>query len=145
MVVTLDPLLKSILDAPVGQVENILKNSLDCDIQLEIVEQNQTSGSNFLRKIVITAKEFPLIRASTAFDSEIIPNNITSELLRKKDGIGTILSRNNITTERKVISLDFDPNGNKVTRNYQIINNKLVWFEIFEEIRLDYITACKNS
>jgi hypothetical protein len=68
-----------------------------------------------------------------------------TELLRRKEGIGTILTRNKIKADREVVSLDFKRNGKEVIRKYQIVSNKLVWFEILEEIRLDYITACKNS
>ena len=142
---TLDPLLKKILDAPVGEVEKSLRETLGCDIQLDIIEQNQISGSNFVRKITITANELPVICAIVNFDSKILPTNVISEILQKKDGIGTILTRNNIKANRKIISINYDDKLEKVTRKYQIIIDDIVWFEIIEEIRLDYITSCKNG
>ena len=142
---TLDPLLKKILDAPVGEVEKTLRDTLGCDIQLDIIEQNQISGSNFVRKITITANELPVICAIVNFDSKILPTNVISEILQKKDGIGTILTRNNIKANRKIISINYDDKLEKVTRKYQIIIDDTVWFEIIEEIRLDYITSCKNG
>ena len=145
MAVILDPLLQSILDAPVGQVESTLKVALECDVYLDIIEQNQISGTNFVRKIIITANELPVILAIVNFDSKILPSNVSSELLRKRDGIGTILTRNHIKSKRKIISVDYDDKLEKVTRKYQIITDNTVWFEIIEEIRLDYITSCKNS
>ena len=145
MAVILDPLLQSILDAPVGQVESTLKEALECDVHLDIIEQNQISLTNFVRKITITANELPVILAIVNFDSKILPSNVTSELLRKRDGIGTILTRNHVKAERRIISVDYDDNREKVTRKYQIIIDNTVWFEIIEEIRLDYITSCKNS
>ncbi len=145
MTVTLDPLLKSILDASVGQVERTLSNVLECNVYLDIIEQNQLSGTNFVRKIIITVKDMPVIRAIAKFDSKILPEQIMTELLRRKEGIGTILTRNKIKADREVVSLDFKRNGKEVIRKYRIVSNKLVWFEILEEIRLDYITACKNS
>ena len=145
MAVILDPLLQSILDAPVGQVESTLKVALECDVYLDIIEQNQISGTNFVRKIIITANELPVILAIVNFDSKILPSNVTSELLRKRDGIGTILTRNHVKAERRIISVDYDDNREKVTRKYQIIIDNTVWFEIIEEIRLDYITSCKNG
>jgi len=143
--VALDPLLKSILDASVGQVESTLSKVLECNVYLDIIEQNQLSGTNFVRKIIITVKDMPVIRAIAKFDSKILPEQIMTELLRRKEGIGTILTRNKIKADREVVSLDFKRNGKEVIRKYRIVSNKLVWFEILEEIRLDYITACKNS
>jgi len=141
----LDPLLKKILDAPVGEVEKTLRDALMCDIRLDIIEQNQISGSNFVRKITITADNVPVICALVNFDSKILPTNIISDILQKKDGIGTILTRNNIKADRKIISIDNDDKIEKVTRKYQIIKDNTVWFEIIEEIRLDYIISCKNG
>jgi len=143
--VALDPLLKSILDAAVGQVESTLSKVLECNVYLDIIEQNQLSGTNFVRKITITVKDLPVIRAVAKFDSKILPEQIMTELLRRKEGIGTILTRNKIKAEREVVSLDFKQNGKEVIRKYRIVSNKSVWFEILEEIRLDYITACKNG
>jgi len=143
--VALDPLLKSILDAAVGQVESTLSKVLECNVYLDIIEQNQLSGTNFVRKITITVKDLPVIRAVAKFDSKILPEQIMTELLRRKEGIGTILTRNKIKADREVVSLDFKQNGKEVIRKYLIVSNKSVWFEILEEIRLDYITACKNG
>jgi len=143
--VALDPLLKSILDASVGQVESTLSKVLECNVYLDIIEQNQLSGTNFVRKITITVKDLPVIRAVAKFDSKILPEQIMTELLRRKEGIGTILTRNKIKADREVVSLDFKQNGKEVIRKYRIVSNKSIWFEILEEIRLDYITACKNG
>ena len=145
MTVALDPLLKSILDAAVGQVESTLSKVLECNVYLDIIEQNQLSGTNFVRKITITVKDLPVIRAVAKFDSKILPEQVMTELLRRKEGIGTILTRNKIKVDREVVSLDFKQNGKEVIRKYRIVSNESVWFEILEEIRLDYITACKNS
>lgn len=145
MTVALDPLLKSILDASVGQVESTLSKVLECNVYLDIIEQNQISGTNFVRKITITVKDLPVIRAVAKFDSKILPEQIMTELLRRKEGIGTILTKNKIKAEREIVSLDFKQNGKEVIRKYRIVSNKSVWFEILEEIRLDYITACKNG
>ncbi len=140
-----DPLLQKILDAPVGKVENTIREVLNCNVHLDIIEQNQELGSNFVRKITITAKDFPVVRATVNFDSNVFPEKILEELLRKKEGIGTILTRNNIKTERKVISFNFENDNKKVIRKYQIVTDNTLWFEISEEIRLDLINTSKNS
>ena len=145
MAVILDPLFQSILDAPVGQVESTLKEIFDCNVHLNIIEQNQISGTNFVRKVTITVNEIPVILAIVNFDSKILPSNVISEILRKRDGIGTILTRNHIKAKRRIVSVDYDDKLEKVTRKYQIIIDNTVWFEIIEEIKLDYITACKNG
>ena len=142
---TVNPNLKSLLDAPVGQIANTLEKILKCHVNLDIIEQNSTSGTEFVRKITITAKELPVIRAVVKFDSQVLPDYILSQLLKKKDGIGTILTKNSIKAHRKVTSLSFDQNGEKVMRNYQIVYNSSVWFQISEEIRLDYIITSKNG
>ncbi len=142
---TFDPIVQSLLDAPVGQVKDTLEEILKCPVYLDIIEQNSTSGTKFSRKITITANELPIIRAVVAFDSSILPAPILSQLLRKKDGIGTILTKNKIKADRKVTSLSQDNNGKTVKRSYEIINNGSSWFEISEEIRLDYLSSCKNS
>ena len=142
---TFDPIVQSLLDAPVGQVKDTLEEILKCPVYLDIIEQNSTSGTKFARKITITANELPIIRAVVAFDSNVLPAPILSQLLRKKDGIGTILTKNKIKADRKVTSLSQDNNGKTVKRSYEIINNGSSWFEISEEIRLDYLSSCKNS
>ncbi len=142
---TFDPIVQSLLDAPVGQVKDTLEEILKCPVYLDIIEQNSTSGTKFSRKITITANELPIIRAVVTFDSNVLPAPILSQLLRKKDGIGTILTKNKIKADRKVTSLSQDNNGKTVKRSYEIINNGSSWFEISEEIRLDYLSSCKNS
>jgi len=143
--VTLDPLLQSILDAPVGQVQNKLRTALGYKIKFRIVEQGQLSGSKILRKIVLAAKSMPLIEATVEFDSKKIPPKILSELLRKKEGIGTILFDNKIKASRRIIGIENANDGKKIIRKYQIISENSVWFDIVEEIRLDYINSVKNS
>ena len=140
-----DPLLQKILDAPVGTVENTIREALNCDVHLDIIEQNQESGSNLVRKIVITAKDFPVVRATVNFDSDVIPEKIVEELLRKKEGIGTMLTRNNIKAERKIISINFENDNKKVIRKYQIVIANTLWFDISEEIRLDLVNTSKNG
>ena len=96
-------LLNKILDAPVGQVITILEDTLNCHIQLEVIEQNSTSLNQFVRKVAITANTLPVIKAVIKFDSAVLPKSIMSGLLEKKHGIGTILNSNNIQATRNII------------------------------------------
>lgn len=138
-------LLNKILDAPVGQVVTVLEDALNCNVQLEVIEQNTTSLNQFVRTVSITAKEFPVIKATVKFDSNVLPEFIMSELLEKKHGIGTILNSNKIQATRNIISLNRNSDESKVSREYEIIHNGTVWFNILEEIRLSHLNSDNNS
>ena len=135
-------LLNKILDAPVGQVETILGEALNCNIKLQVIEQNKNSSGQFVRNISIIAQEFPVIKANVKFDSTVLPELIVTELLKKKHGIGTILNMNNIKATRKMLSLN--QNENNAVREYQIIHNQIVWFTIIEEIKLGSLGSNNN-
>ena len=136
-------LLNKILDAPVGQVITVLGEVLNCNIKLQVIEQNKNSSGQFVRNISISAQEFPVIKANAKFDSAVLPEVIVTDLLKKKQGIGTILNMNNIKATRKMLSLNQDENS--ATREYQIIHNEVVWFTIIEEIKLGSLGSYNNS
>ena len=136
-------LLNKILDAPVGQVVIILGEALNCNIKLQVIEQNKNSSGQFVRNISIRAQGFPVIKANVKFDSRALPELIITDLLKKKQGIGTILNMNNIKATRKMLSLN--QNENSALREYQIIHNEIVWFTIIEEIKLGSLGSYNNS
>ena len=139
----IEDLLNKILDAPVGQVVAVLEEFLNGDIKLEVIEQNAVSSDQFVRKVSITAQEFPVINANVKFDSTVLPEFIMTDLLRKKLGIGEILNVNNIKTTRKMLSLNQEEDT--ASREYQIIHNEVVWFTIIEEIKLGSLGSYNNS
>jgi len=139
----IEGLLNKILDAPVGQVVTVLGEALNCNIKLQVVEQNKNSSGQFVRNISILAQEFPVIKANAKFDSAVLPEVIVTDLLKKKRGIGTILNMNNIKATRKMLSLNQDENS--ASREYQIIHNEVVWFTIIEEIKLGSLGSYNNS
>ena len=138
-------LLEKILAAPVGQVVDVLAEILKSDIKLLTIEQNTVSPHKFERKVTISSDELPVIKAQVKFDSTILPDFILDELLKKKYGIGSILTQNKISATRKVLSLNHNPDENKATREYEVIIDGTVWFTILEEIRLDNLGTSKNS
>jgi chorismate-pyruvate lyase len=140
-----EDLLNRLLDAPVGKVITVLGEILNCNIKLNVIEQNSVSPNQFVRKVSITAKELPLIKANVRFDSTVLPEYIMADLLKKKHGIGDILTANGINATRNVIALNINTNENKVTREYEIIHNEIVWFTIVEEIRLVNFGSDNNS
>jgi len=140
-----EDLLNKILDAPVGKVITVLGEILDCNIKLEVIEQNTVSSNQFVRKVSITAQEFPVIKADVKFDSTVLPKLIMTELLKKKQGVGEILNTNNINATRNVLSLNHIPDENRASREYEIIHDGVIWFTIFEEIRLDNLGSYNNS
>ena len=139
----IEGLLNKILDAPVGQVVTVLGEALNCNIKLQVVEQNKNSSGQFVRNISIMAQEFLVIKANVKFDSAVLPEVIITDLLKKKRGIGTILNMNNIKATRKMLSLNQDENS--ALREYQIIHNEVVWFTIIEEIKLGSLGSNNNS
>ena len=139
----IEDLLNKILDAPVGQVVTVLGEVLNCNIKLQVIEQNKNSSGQFVRNISISAQEFPVIKANAKFDSAVLPEVIVTDLLKKKHGIGTILNMNNIKATRKMLSLIQDENS--ASREYQIIHNEVVWFTIIEEIKLGSLGSYNNS
>ena len=140
-----EDLLSKILDAPVGKVLVVLKEILDSDVQLDVIEQNSISTNQFVRKASITVQELPVIKATVKFDSTVLPEPIMAELLKKKRGIGDILNASGIDATRNIISLSRNPGENKASRKYEIIYGKTVWFSIYEEIRLDSIGSNNNG
>ncbi|MFB5607216.1 MAG: hypothetical protein ACE5RG_03845 [Candidatus Nitrosomaritimum yanchengensis] len=138
-------LLNKILDAPVGNVITILREILDNNIKLEVIEQNAITPNQFVRKVSITADGFPVIKANVEFDSTVLPELIMAEILKKKQGIGDILNANKINATRNIISLNRNHDESKVTREYEIIHNGIIWFNIIEEIRLDNLSSNNNS
>jgi chorismate-pyruvate lyase len=137
-------LVNKILRAPVGQVVDVLSEILNCDINIKIIEQNALSSHKFVRKVIISANELPVIKAHVKFDSTILPKFILDALLKKKQGIGTILTQNNIRASRNIISVNHNLDGSKVSREYEILNDGIVWFTILEEIRLGNLRANNN-
>ena len=138
----IEDLLNKILDAPVGQVVIILGEALNCNIKLQVIEQNKNSSGQFVRNISIMVEEFPVIKANVKFDSTVLPELIVTELLKKKLGIGTILNMNNIKATRKMLSLN--QNENSALREYEIIHNQIVWFTIIEQINLGSLGSNNN-
>lgn len=144
MVVALDFLAKILLDAPVGHVEQTIEEILKKPVRLDVIEQSLISGTKYNRKIVIAFGQVPIVHATARFDSKNIPKLIMTELLQKKQGIGNILRRHSITVQRNTLEIKVEPDGKKLTRNYEIWHDNLIWFDIIEEIRLDLLNACQN-
>jgi chorismate-pyruvate lyase len=141
-----DVFLKKILEAPLGQVVTVLGENLNCKISLDLIEQNTPKpGTEFERKIVVSADELPIIRAIIKFDRNVLPRSIIDDLLQKRKMIGTILNKNNIPNEKNVISLNLDQDGKKIHRVYEIRSNGNVLFEISEEIKLDHLDTIRRK
>jgi len=142
--VALDFLAKTLLDAPVGYVEQTIEEILKRPVRLEVVEQNLMSETKYNRKIVIAFGQVPIVRATVGFDSKDIPKLIMTDLLQKKEGIGNILRKHNITVQRNTLEINVELDGKKLTRSYEVWHDNLIWFDIIEEIRLDLLNACQN-
>lgn len=144
MAVVLDLLAKTLLDAPVGDVEQTVSSILKKPTHFQVIEQYPTYKTNFIRKISISYEQLPIILATVKFDSNVLPNHIMSEILAKKEGIGNILKKYQIIPHRKMIRTEITPDGKKIMRDYEILNDNAIWFQIHEEMRLDHLNTCKN-
>lgn len=145
MAIEIEPIAKTLLDAPVGFVEQTISEIIKKTVYLKVVEQNSVLGTKYVRKIVIGHDKFSILRAVVKFDSKNIPQAVMAALLQKKESIGKILQNNNIRAQRRSVNVKFDPNRKTVTRDYEILHNGSVWFQISEEIGLDFLCACKDS
>lgn len=141
---TLELLAEAILNTPIGYMEQTVTDILKRDVHFTVIEQTPISQTEYLRKIIIAADQFPIVSAIVRFDSKTIPQYILTELLKKKEGIGTILQKHHIVAHRRAIVITISDDGKKITRNYEIMQNTSVWFKISEEIRLDLLYACQN-
>ena len=144
MAVALDFLAKTLLDAPVGYVELTIEEILKRPVRLDVVEQNLISGTKYNRKTVMAFGQVPIVRATVRFDSKDIPKLIMIDLLQKKEGIGNILRKHNITVQRNTLEVNIESDGKKLTRAYEVWHDNLIWFDVIEEIRLDLLNACQN-
>lgn len=136
---------KRILDVPVGYVEQTISEIIKKPVYLKVVEQNSISGTKYLRKVVIGHDKFPILRANVKFDSKNIPVSVMTSLLQKRESIGKILRYNKISAQRRSTSVTLDTAASKVTREYEILCNGSIWFHVSEEIRLDFLRACKDG
>lgn len=126
-------------------MEQTVADILKRNVSFNVIEQTPMDQTEYLRKIIISADQFPIVSATVRFDSKAIPQHILAELLRKKEGIGTILQKHRVVAHRRAIVITISTDGKKITRNYEIVQDSLVWFQISEEIRLDLLYACQNS
>ncbi|MDE1872702.1 MAG: hypothetical protein KGH99_04390 [Thaumarchaeota archaeon] len=136
---------KTFLEAPVGYVEQTISDIIRKPVYLKVIAQNSVSGTRYTRKVVIGYDKFPILRAFVTFDSDNIPKPVMTGLLQKKESIGRILRINKIDAQRRPKATNFDHTRKTVTREYEIMCGDFVWFQVVEEIRLDFLCACKDS
>jgi len=137
-------LLKKILNASLGEVVTVLVENLNCKIYLDLIEQNTPKpGTEFERKITVSAEGFPIIRAVIKFDRKTLPPFIMNDLLQKRRKVGTILELNGIPNEKNIVFRTLDQK--RLFRIYEIKNDGKVWFEISEEINLEYLYSIQRE
>jgi chorismate-pyruvate lyase len=136
---------KTLLEAPVGYVEQTISDIIKKPVYIKVIEQSSTSYTKYVRKVVIGYDKFPILRATVKFDSKNIPKSVMTALLQKKESIGKILRNNNLVAQRRPQVIILDPKSNTVTREYEIFCNNSIWFHVREEIRLDFLCACKDG
>ncbi|MBI1828046.1 MAG: hypothetical protein HY222_04135 [Thaumarchaeota archaeon] len=131
------------MNAPVGYVEQTISEIIKKSTYLKVVEQNSISGTKYVRKVVIGYNQFPIVSAITKFDSQNLPESVMSGLLQRKESIGKILRKNNIIAQRGSVIVNYDLEQKKITRDYEILYKNSIWFQVSEDIRLDFLNACQ--
>lgn len=71
----------------------VLEKILNYIIDLKVIEQNAITTHQFVRKVTINANGLPIFKSRVKFDFTVSPESIMDELLKKKLGVGTIVSR----------------------------------------------------
>ena len=138
-------MLKEILDAPFGHIVTVLGENLNCNITLDLVEQNTPKpGTKFERKVIVSASDLPIIRAVIRFDKQTLPQQLIPELLKKRKLIGTLLNLNGIQVKKTVTSMFFDKGENSLFRVYEIRNDKKILFEVSEEIKINHLNSVRG-
>ncbi len=145
MEVEIDRIGRTLLDAPIGHVEQTISDIIQKPVNLEVVEQSLVSDTEYIRKVIIGKSQFPILHAVVKFDSSNIPKAVMEDLLQKKDGLGKILQKNKITAQRKHAKVYLERDKKTLNREYEIFCNGSCWFQVSEKIKLDLLQASKDG
>jgi chorismate-pyruvate lyase len=145
MAIEIESIGKTLLDVPLGFVEQTISEIIKKPVYLKVIEQNSIFETNYVRKVIIGHDQFPILSAVVRFNSKNLTKEVMTGLLQKKESIGNILRKTNTKAERGSVDIKFDPDKKSMTRNYDILYHGSIWFRVSEVIRLDFLCACKDS
>ena len=131
--------LKNILDAPVGEVIDSVEKTFGFISSLKI---NQNFNDNILKRhIEVQGNGKTIFISESVSDCKLLPKKLIDDLLTKKEGIGTILRKNNFRLNRRILSIQHDVKKNTLVRKYYLHSGDCIWFTISETFLLDNFSS----
>jgi chorismate-pyruvate lyase len=114
--------------------EQVLTVLTGSTVRVNVVEQTENETTISRESVILDGADRPLIIAHSKIFVCNLPRNIVHQIRQKKLGIGKIIVNSQLETFRKILEVGYDPTKRSVFRRYQIIHQKNVAFEIFEEL-----------
>jgi chorismate-pyruvate lyase len=127
-----------ILLAEIGTVEQVLSILLDAPVEVEIKRQ-EVKNNKIEREVVLRANNEELIHATTEVDVRALPIGVVTDIKEGKLGIGTIISKHQLETIRRIVEIGYDSGRNILYRVYEIVYGAEPRFRIREEFDIGKI------
>jgi chorismate-pyruvate lyase len=127
-----------LLLAETGTLEQTLSILSNSEIQVSVSEQKE-EGKLIHRDALILRKKTgeTLVTAKSRFFVANLPSVMVRQLRKRNLGIGSIITRNQIETFRKIVKIGYNSNSSSVFRYYKIIHHGKVAIEIKEHFSVD--------
>ena len=127
-----------LLLAETGTLEQTLSILCNSEIQVSVTKQKE-EGNLIHRDVCILRKKTgeTLVTAKSRFFVANLPRAMVDQLRKRNLGIGSIITRNQIETFRKIVKIGYNSNSNSVFRIYKIIHHGKVAIEIKEYFSVD--------
>ena len=127
-----------ILLAEIGTVEQVLSVLLDEPVTVEVKKQ-VVNNYKIEREVVLRAKGDDLVYATTEVDVRAMPSGVVADSKEGKLGIGTIITKHNLETFRRIVEVGYDSTRSIVYRVYEILYGAEPKFRIREEFNIEKI------
>ena len=127
-----------ILLAEIGTVEQVLSVLLDEPVTVE-VKKHVVNNYKIEREVVLRAKGDDLVYATTEVDVRAMPSGVVADIKEGKLGIGTIITKHNLETFRRIVEVGYDSTRSIVYRVYEILYGAEPKFRIREEFNIEKI------
>ncbi len=127
-----------ILLAEIGTVEQVLSILIDSPVTVQVKKQ-VVKDYRIEREVVLRAKGYDLIRATTEIDVRAMPSAVVADIKEGKLGIGTVLAKHKLETFRRIVEVGYDSTHKMVYRIYEILYDAEPKFLIREEFNIEKI------
>lgn len=127
-----------ILLAEIGTVEQVLSIIAGSPIKVEVLKQDYASDGRYEREVWLkNERGNKLVYAKTLYNTDFLPNRMFEDLKAGRIGIGSIITRHNFETFRKVVEVGYDEEKRMLYRRYEIIKDGQILFDIYETFSID--------